>query len=196
MSLPNSFYLNAATLAAATEIFVDEQLTTCAPDGYYSDGVIVRQLVNCGLLPAIGCPNCCSTNCVSWEVVIAANERAAIRYRSCGNENKVIDFGEPLPYEYTYSLCVKKGFSPSLVFGIASYSISFNCGCCLQDECQTWRIDELTTPTVVVVYINCNDVEMTEVISEQYDFCVKQGTTPVITEGSCSLDFLSCGCEI
>ena len=195
MPIPNNFYLNASTFATATEIFVDEQLTTCAPDGYYSDGTITRQLVDCLLLPAITCPSCCSTNCIGWEVIIPPNELVTITYRSCGNVDKNVTF-QPVPYEDLQSLCVKKGFSPSLIYGIASFSISFNCGCCPQDECQTWQIDDITTPNVVVVYINCNDIETTEIISEKYDFCVKQGTTPVITSGSCSLDFLSCGCNI
>jgi hypothetical protein len=53
-----AFYINAPTLSAATAIFTDAEMTTCAPDGYYADGPIVRQQVDCVLLPAQECPFC------------------------------------------------------------------------------------------------------------------------------------------
>jgi|TARA_R110000744_G_scaffold271122_1_gene384140 hypothetical protein len=53
-----TYYFDAATFASATAVFTDSDLTICAADGYYSDGVISRQLVNCVLLDAVVCPDC------------------------------------------------------------------------------------------------------------------------------------------
>ena len=57
-TISQQFFLDAASLGAATSIFVDSSLTVCAPDGYYSDGVITRQQVGCVLLPEEICPEC------------------------------------------------------------------------------------------------------------------------------------------
>ena len=56
------YYLNGPDLASATAIWLDANMTICAPDGYYSDSVIVRQLVSCSLLPQTTCPSC-AYNC-------------------------------------------------------------------------------------------------------------------------------------
>lgn len=53
-----SYYINAPTLNSATAVYVNPELTECAPDGYYADGPIVRQQVSCSLLPAEECPYC------------------------------------------------------------------------------------------------------------------------------------------
>jgi hypothetical protein len=52
------YYINGPTLSSSTAIFTDAAMTTCAPDGYYADGPIVRQQVDCVLLPAQECPLC------------------------------------------------------------------------------------------------------------------------------------------
>ena len=58
MSTPISCYLDAPSLGSATKIFTDSNLTICATDGFYSDGVITRQLLGCILLPQQPCPSC------------------------------------------------------------------------------------------------------------------------------------------
>lgn len=56
---PGSYYLNGPSLSSATTVFLDSDLTICAPDGYYSDGVITREQVGCSLIKAIvPCPAC------------------------------------------------------------------------------------------------------------------------------------------
>jgi hypothetical protein len=39
-------------------VFTDNSLLICAPDGFYSDGVISREQVDCVLLPQQTCPSC------------------------------------------------------------------------------------------------------------------------------------------
>jgi hypothetical protein len=59
MATPSNYFLDAPTLSGATAVFTDSTLSTPSPDGYYSDGTIVRQQVG-GLLQAgsIDCPSC------------------------------------------------------------------------------------------------------------------------------------------
>jgi hypothetical protein len=58
MSTPASFFLDAPSFGSATKIFFDSNLTLCAGDGFYSDGVITRQMIGCVLLPQQPCPSC------------------------------------------------------------------------------------------------------------------------------------------
>jgi len=62
------FYINGTTLSNSTAIFTDAELTTCAADGFYSDGNIVREQATCLLLPIVECPDClapCDTGPIS-----------------------------------------------------------------------------------------------------------------------------------
>jgi len=59
MATSSTYYLNAPSLGSATAVFTDAALTVCAPNGFYSDGVIVRELVaGCVLLPQQTCTAC------------------------------------------------------------------------------------------------------------------------------------------
>jgi hypothetical protein len=49
---------SSSSLGSATAVFTDDALTECAPDGFYSNGVIVREQVDCTLLPQQECPSC------------------------------------------------------------------------------------------------------------------------------------------
>ena len=53
-----TFFINGTSLSNSTAVFLDSEQLICAPDGYYSDGVITRQQVGCSLLPQIACPSC------------------------------------------------------------------------------------------------------------------------------------------
>lgn len=69
MATSSSYYINAPSLASATAVYTDADLTICAPSGFYSDGSISRQQIGCVLLPQQACPSCVSYNCVSEECV-------------------------------------------------------------------------------------------------------------------------------
>lgn len=59
------YYLDAPTLAQATAVYTNAALTTCAPNGVYSDGSITRVQTSCVLGPAKFCPSCgfsCNSN--------------------------------------------------------------------------------------------------------------------------------------
>ena len=57
------FFINSETFLGASGVWLNNDLTTCAPSGYYSNGVIQRYLDNqgvgiCCLGPALPCPTC------------------------------------------------------------------------------------------------------------------------------------------
>lgn len=54
---PGNYYLNAS-FENSTSIFTDANMTTFAPNGFYSFGGIVRELVDGVLLPAQACGTC------------------------------------------------------------------------------------------------------------------------------------------
>lgn len=54
----DNYYINAATFALATSIYTDEDLTIFAPNGYYSDETIVREMVDGFLLAPQQCGTC------------------------------------------------------------------------------------------------------------------------------------------
>lgn len=56
--MPSTYYINGPTLSSSTAVFTDAAMTTCAPNGYYADGPIVRQQIGCVLLPEQECPFC------------------------------------------------------------------------------------------------------------------------------------------
>tara|TARA_R110000796_G_scaffold9053_1_gene31145 strand:- start:2283 stop:2741 length:459 start_codon:yes stop_codon:yes gene_type:complete len=62
------YYLDGTTLSNSTAIYADVELTICESDGFYSDGVIVRQLVNCVLLNVQSCPSCPDPNPPSYTI--------------------------------------------------------------------------------------------------------------------------------
>jgi hypothetical protein len=52
------YYLDGLNLETSTAIFDDSELTICAADGIYSDGINSRELSGCFLLPSIPCAEC------------------------------------------------------------------------------------------------------------------------------------------
>ncbi len=58
MPIFQSYYLNGANLASSTAVFLDPLMTICAPDGFYSDGLIVREQVGCVLQLESACGDC------------------------------------------------------------------------------------------------------------------------------------------
>jgi len=57
MATLGTFYFDSNSFATATALFTDSTLTQCAPDGFYSDGIISREQKNCLLQVAETC-NC------------------------------------------------------------------------------------------------------------------------------------------
>ncbi len=69
MPIQQTYYLNAPGLASATTVYLDIAQSFIAPDGFYSDGIIVREQISGVLQPAQPCPNC-GVPCVGKAVPI------------------------------------------------------------------------------------------------------------------------------
>lgn len=71
MPTPSTFYINGPTLSSSTCVFSNSSLTICAPNGFYSDGTVTRELVDCVLLSPVPCP-ACEINCSAATSLIAS----------------------------------------------------------------------------------------------------------------------------
>ena len=92
MAVSGTYYLNGPNLATSTAIFADEDMNVCASDGLYSDGIIVRELLNCVLLPAQPCPQC------ALPCGQVAGESADINGTFLGQINAGADIGAVVVY--------------------------------------------------------------------------------------------------
>jgi len=63
MPISNTYYLNGSTLSTATTVSINPSMNVPAPDGWYSDGVIVRQQISGILGPPSPCPSCGTQSC-------------------------------------------------------------------------------------------------------------------------------------
>jgi hypothetical protein len=63
---PTAYFINAPSLGSATSVFTNSSLTTFAANGFYSDGIISRQLVDGVLLPQQTCD--CSVLTTYYEL--------------------------------------------------------------------------------------------------------------------------------
>ena len=61
MAISSLYYLDAPSLGAAVTVYTDAELTTPAPDGYYSDSTISRQQISGVLQPQEICTGCSDT---------------------------------------------------------------------------------------------------------------------------------------
>lgn len=190
MPIRQPFYLNANNLSSATAVFLDAALSMCAPDGFYSDGNIVRELVDCVLLPLQQCPNCCSQPCTSWNVV-GSSGPFTLKYGRCGTQGVVI---EEYPDETTTDICVIYGDVPNILVGNAELSINQNCGCCV-GPCETWSITNVTD-NVEVEYVKCNGIPGSISISvgDTASICILSGSFPTILSGAAIVQFDVCDC--
>ena len=58
MATNATYYLDAETFTEASAVYTDSELTTLAPDGFYSDSNVSREQLNGELLPAVECETC------------------------------------------------------------------------------------------------------------------------------------------
>lgn len=67
--MPSStYYLDGPSLGSSTSIYTDAGLNSVAPNGFYSDGAIVRELIDGVLQPQSTCPACaqpCNTGLIA-----------------------------------------------------------------------------------------------------------------------------------
>jgi hypothetical protein len=74
----NTYFLDAATLVLATCVYLDNDLNVIATDGFYSDGVVTRELISGVLQPFSPCA-ICGDNCRSGNVNFYSNALSAVK---------------------------------------------------------------------------------------------------------------------
>lgn len=123
---PTSYYLNAPSLGSATSIFTNSSLTTVAPNGFYSDGVISRQMVDGVLLPQQTCD--CSTLTTYYEL----SECGGVGYAYTAidptaiNRRYVLPNVSPIFYIYT-GASVTQSTPPPAYNGSIQITTFYNC---------------------------------------------------------------------
>jgi hypothetical protein len=89
MAVQSTYYLDAPSLGSASVIYSDAGLTTVSADGFYSDGIIVREQVSGVLLPQQTCSSCepaCGTT-------ISASGGQGIYLVNLGTGSDTLDVG-------------------------------------------------------------------------------------------------------
>ena len=95
------YYLDGPTLAQATAVYTDAQLSVCAADGVYSDGSITRVQTGCILGPAKFCPSCgfsCDSDYDELKVDTGVFNSTVNLGNTSGDIGAVIIRFEPLTY--------------------------------------------------------------------------------------------------
>lgn len=129
MATQNTYYLNAASFNSATGIYLDEALTELVPNGFYSDGVSVRQMLDGVLYPAQECDSCCEITIDSFSVT---DDSATIYFsNSIGTTSYSIDAGPPIPF--TGNPLVVTGLAPTVTYDITIID-SYGCAASIDIE--------------------------------------------------------------
>lgn len=191
MPLSQPYYLNAPSLASATSVFSDAALTICAPDGFYSDGSIVREMVGCVLLPQQVCAECCSDLCSGWTATSSpATLGATIGWYDCTTMSYNEQFYSA-PFDE--SLCVMYGTTPEVKDGDAILTQQYTCGCCAPDTCVAWSLTITGLGSSAEVYYrDCEGNYVTETFFNSTTICSYSKFSPQIISGSGILKFRNC----
>jgi hypothetical protein len=190
MAYTQPFYINGPSLSSSTAVFDDAALTICSPNGFYSDGIVTREQVDCVLLPEQICTACCSDPCSGWTITTLLGT-VTVRYESCA-EQAVVEQTFTGPFDE--SLCVVYGTTPDIIFGKADLVHYQTCGCCSQD-CNRYVVFGIEG-ILEFSFIDCSGFEETAYFAiNGSTFCCKNNTTPTVISGIGFIGFDSCGCE-
>jgi hypothetical protein len=85
------YWINGATLATSTTIFLDQSGTNSVPAGYYSDGTTVAVVNSSGAITALG--NTASCNCTQTGTSFSATTSAQVCTLCCGGGSAVTVYG-------------------------------------------------------------------------------------------------------
>lgn len=192
MSIINTYYVNGVDLASSTAVFLDAALSICAPDGYYSDGTIVRQQISCVLASNVTCPNCCHETCSLWNFkgILGA---FTVSFTDCatGSVTEVT-----YPDTADEDVCVVYGTTPTLVSGDADLTLKKECGCCYDTYCTSWKLETGLSNPSAFFYYDCDGLPVTVSLGPE-DFiivCAVDGYKPDLLSGDGTIEFVGCGC--
>jgi len=192
MPIINTYYINGVDLQSSTAVFLDAALSICAPDGYYSDGSIVRKQISCVLASNTSCPNCCNDTCSLWNFKTILGS-FTVSYIDCTT-------GEPT--EVTYpdptdeDVCVAYGTTPTLVSGDADFTLLNECGCCYGSNCTSWLLQTQLGDYAAFFYYDCDGFPVTVSLGQDQtlEVCATDGFKPQLIAGVGTIEFSGCGC--
>lgn len=189
MPYTQPFYINGPSLSSSTAVFDNAALTVCSPNGFYSDGIVTREQLDCVLLPEQICTACCSDPCSAWTIT-ALLGTVTVRYESC-TDQQVVENTFTGPFDE--SLCVVYGTTPDIIFGKANLVQTQNCGCCIQ-ECNTYQLFGIVG-SVTISYTDCFGVVREDIYTPFSGTLVnvKNNTTPTVVSGIGFIGFYQCG---
>ena len=193
MPIPQTYYLNGVNLESSTAVFLDAAMSMCAPDGYYSDGTIVRRQINCVLYSEQKCPDCCQEPCSLWNFKGLGVSGFEVTYFDCITGLETLGrYSESADED----VCVIKGTTPVLTTGDGDITLVSDCGCCTTQSCNTWTISVGLSEVGAFSYIGCDDIQYTVTLTDNnfMNVCVKYQTVPVLVNGVGAIEFLYCGC--
>lgn len=84
MSTLGTYYLNAPSLSSATSVYTNAALTIVGPDGWYSDGTTVRELVDGVFTDIISSCTTCASPCSSTPVTYLGDKAFVEMYKELG----------------------------------------------------------------------------------------------------------------
>jgi hypothetical protein len=109
----DTYYINADSFENATSIWINESLTTLAPDGYYKFGTTYRRLLSGVLLDPTPCAEC--LDCYRYiATTVASGEAGGCRYIDCEGNPGTID----LPGGEFTAFCALEGTVTRILGGI------------------------------------------------------------------------------
>jgi hypothetical protein len=97
MPTKSTYYINAPNFLDATSVFTDPSMSTCAPDGFYSIGGVVREQVSCVLLPPTQCPDCefiCEWDTTLTSSGSSTSTQAKLPLVGTGQYNFSVEWGD------------------------------------------------------------------------------------------------------
>lgn len=192
MPIVNNYYINGVDLSSSTAVFLDAALSICAPDGYYSDGTIVRRQISCALVSSETCPNCCTETCSLWNFKSVFGA-FTVSFQDCYTGDTLeVTYPDPTDID----ICVVYGSTPSLVSGDADLTLKKECGCCDGYVCNSWTLSCGVGEIGSFFYYDCNGYPATISLNSGDEFvvCSLDGTQPQLVNGSGSILFESCDC--
>lgn len=139
MAVSSTYYLDAPSLSASTAVFLDPSLSSCAPDGFYSDGVIAREQVSCALLPEVPCPSCPGGEV--YYVDVHSAPASALGFDESYDIYYTIDAGSPiLITSKSTDICELVGtvtvpYGSTVYFGILSLGVDVKFNASDLDDC-------------------------------------------------------------
>lgn len=126
MASTSSYFIDGPSLASSTAVYLDSSLTTCAPDGFYSDGLIVREQVNCLLGNPLTCPECPTPEeCLAYDIALINPEFAAtVLYTRCDGEMFTLNLNSSMP---SYSVCMNDPSDYTVISGSVNVDLIGPC---------------------------------------------------------------------